>query len=120
LLTGLEGFIERYGHEAPEVVWLAACAWLERAAETAKEVPFSRLKWYPNGELGRLRRDMAAGLQLARFAVALQEEENEAMREMGAALHEVAAEEAKKRRREQTAPAQRARLAKAAKRKGQP
>lgn len=113
-VEGIAGFVSRRGDRAAEVVWDAALAMLERAFRDARESSESRWRWYPRGELRRLRRDVAEALELARLAVALREEEQEQSRELDEELTRTAAEAGKARRRAQTLPAERARLAKAA------
>jgi hypothetical protein len=59
----------------------------------------------------------ARALELAHLAVALQEEDNEAVHELERDLREQAAEAGRRSRREMTLPAEQARLAKAARRR---
>lgn len=113
-LKGLAAFVERRGDRAAEVVWDAALVMLERACADAREAQSARWRSWPRGELRRLRRDLAEGLELARLAVALQEEDHEQGREMDRDLVELAAAAGKAQRRAQTLPAERARLAKKA------
>lgn len=115
--TGLAGFVDRYGDESAEVLWWAALAWIERAAHEAREAHFGRWRYYPRGELRRLRRDLLPALMLARAAVALQEEANEHIRELDLELRAEAERIAARARREQTREAERARLEKAARRR---
>jgi len=107
---GLEAFLERHGDRAAETLWWSALAILDRAVEDAAEGKWGRWRFYPAGELRRLRRDLAEGLELARLAVALQEEENESRAELDAELREAAAEAGRKRRRQGTLEAERVRL----------
>jgi hypothetical protein len=72
----VEQFIERFGTEAPEVIWTAALAWMERSAAEARKDSGTRWRYYPHGALRHLRRDVAGALLLARFAAALQEQQN--------------------------------------------
>jgi hypothetical protein len=109
---GMAGFLDRFGDESAEIAWLAGLAWIDRAAAAAREGKWGRFRYYPAGELRRLRRDLAGALQLCRWAVAMQEEENEHSRELTAELHAAAEEAGRRRRRAQTLPAERARLAK--------
>lgn len=95
--------------DAPEVVYLAAVAMLERAVTEAREFRPSQWRYYPRGQLRRLRRNVAQGLALARVAVNLQEAQNDAGRELDRELREQAAEAGRRRRREQTLPAEEAR-----------
>ena len=110
MTNGLDGFVERYGAESAEVAWLAGLAWIERAVQTAREGNFGRFRWYPTGELRRLRRDLHGGLLLCRFAVSFQEEENEQYRSLTVELEREAAAAAARRRREGTREAERVRL----------
>lgn len=116
-VDGLAGFLERRGDRAAEVVWEAALVMVARAAEEAREGHWGRWRHYPSGELRRLRRDLAEALELARLAVALREEEHNRSAELDAELATQAAEAARRRRREQTLPAERARLANLARRR---
>jgi hypothetical protein len=110
-------FVESFGDEAAEAIWLAACAWLERSAALARDTLDNRFRWYPKGELDRLRREIAAALQLARFACAVQSEENDMLTALMRPIREEAAAQAKAKRREGTLEAERVRLANAAKRR---
>lgn len=114
---GLEGFFERVGDEAAEVAWEAALAWAERSVRDARAGNFGRFRWYPSGELRRLRRDLAHALELARFAVALQEEENDVLRALTRQAREALEEAEKARRRNGTREAERVRLEKAARKR---
>lgn len=116
---GLQAYVERRGDRAAEVAWDAALALIRRAADDAGEGRWGRWRFYPKGELRRLRRDLAEGLELARLAVALCEEDKLQTAELDAELAEVAAEAGRARRRAQTLPAERARLAKQAQRRSQ-
>jgi hypothetical protein len=107
---GLEAFIERYGSEAPEVVWQAALALLERTATGARVAAASRWSYYPQGELRRLRHELAGAMMLARLAVALQEEENSLDRELVTRARDVAEEQRQREKRAMTIEAERARL----------
>jgi len=98
--------------DAPEVMWSAAIAMLRRATTEAEEARFGRFRSYPQGQLRRLREDVANGLKLARLAVALQEAEAEQGRELAEELHEQAVAAGRARRRAQTLPAELARVRK--------
>jgi hypothetical protein len=110
-------FVEHFGDEAAEVIWLAACSWLERSAALARDTLDNRFRWYPAGELHRLRREIAAALQLARFACAVQSEENDMYAALMRPIREEAAAKAKAKRRDGTREAERVRLENAAKRR---
>jgi hypothetical protein len=98
--------------DAPEVIWCAGLAMLERAIAEAREARHGRFGVYPEGQLRRLRRGLAQGLLLTRLAVAMQAAERERGRELDEELREQAAAVAAARRRAQTLPAQLARLEK--------
>lgn len=115
--AGIEAFLARHGDDAAEVTWWAALSLLERAAINAREGRWGPWRFYPAGQLRRLRRDIAQALELARLAVALQEEENNAERQLDVELREHAAEAGRQRRRAGTLAAEEARLAKARQRR---
>ncbi len=107
---GLQAFVDRYGTEAPEAIWTAALALLEKAATDARAVSGNRWRHYPQGEIRRLRRELAGAMMLARLAAALQEEENLAESELVRAARDAAETQRKADGRARTAAAQRARL----------
>jgi len=114
---GIHGFLERHADRAASTAWVAALAMIEAACQEARERSHSRWRYYPAGELRRLRRDLAAALELARFAVALAEEERtltETLERDARAERDQAGRQA---RRAQTLPAELARLANAARRR---
>lgn len=98
--------------DAPEVIWAASIAMLRRATSEAEEARFGRFRFYPEGQLRRLREDIARGLKLARLASAMQVAESARGAELDQELHDQAVEAARSRRRAQTLPAQLARLEK--------
>jgi len=109
---GLLAFLED-ASDAPEVLWAAGLAMIERAVSEAKEARYGRFRHYPAGQLRRLRRDLSDGLKLSRLAVVLQEADTARGAELDAELHAAAAAAAgAARRRAQTMPAQLARLEK--------
>jgi hypothetical protein len=112
-VDGLAAFVERHGDHAAEVLWWGALSLLERAAHEAREGNWGRWRHYPRGELRRLRRDLAEALELARLAVAFQDEENARMRDLGVDLRREAAEVAAAHRRDGTREAERVRLLRA-------
>jgi hypothetical protein len=112
--TGLERFLSRHGDDAAELLWTAALSWLEAAARDAGEAHYGRWRYYPAGELRRLRTGIARALELARLAVAMQEQANEEARSLAAALRDEAANAAARGRRRPTAEATRVRLLKQA------
>lgn len=114
---GIAGFVERLGDQAAEITWEASLAMIERAARDAREAKWARFRWFPSGELRRLRRDLAHALELARFAVAMQEDETELVRELMADARAQAEEAGRRRRREQTMEAERVRLEKGRRRR---
>jgi len=85
---------------------------LERAIGEAKEGRFGRFRAYPEGQLRRLRTDVARGMKLVRLATAMQVADRELGRELEEELHEQAVTAGKARRRAQTLPAELARLEK--------
>jgi hypothetical protein len=96
--------------DAPEVMWAAAIAMMRRATAEAEEARYGRFRHYPQGQLRRLREDVARGMKLARLAAALQEADDERGRELHEELHESAVAAAGRRRREQTLPGELARV----------
>jgi hypothetical protein len=96
-----------------EVAWLASLAWLERAAVEAREVADSRFRAFPEGELSRLRHELAGALSLARFAVAARRADEDLVAELTREAREAAADAGRARRREQTREAERVRLLRA-------
>jgi hypothetical protein len=109
--------LEGHGEDAAEAAWLSALALVDRATGRAREGQYGRWSSYPGGELRRLRRELAAALRLARFAVLLQETENERLRDLTADLRRSAAEAGARARREGTREAERVRLENAARRR---
>lgn len=107
--TGLDAFVARYGSEAPEVIWTAALAWIERVAVDARHQSGQRWQHHPDGELRRLRRELAGGLMLARLAAALQEEDNSLERDLLLEAH-AAAEARREQEKRERLEAERARL----------
>jgi hypothetical protein len=117
-LAELASFLQEHGDDAAEAAWLAAIALIENACGRGREGQFGRWRAFPRGELRRLRRDIAAGLRLARFAVVLQDAENARYDELEVELREAAAEAGRKRRRAGTLEAERVRLENAARQRG--
>lgn len=103
--------------DAPDVIWSAALAHLERALNDAKEASHGRFRHYPEGQLRKLREGTAQSMKLARLAVAMLEAEREQTRELDEELRERAEEAARAAGRAQTLPAQLARLEKQRRRK---
>lgn len=106
---GLDAFLARYGSEAPEVIWTAALAWIERVVGEARAQAGHRWHHYPDGEIRRLRRELAGALMLARLAAALQEEDNSLERELLLQAH-AAADEERGQEKRAALEAERARL----------
>jgi hypothetical protein len=77
----LAAFLEDCREDAAEASWSAGLAMIERACARARESE-TRFRFYPPGELRKLRRGIARGLVLCRFAVALQQDENALMHEL--------------------------------------
>jgi hypothetical protein len=113
---GLLRFLEDVD-DAPEVVWDAALAMVERAVSEARARSSSQWRYHAPGELRRLRRRVGAAMRLARLAAALQEAAQAHERDLDRELREQAAQAAAERRRAQTLPAERARLEKARQRR---
>lgn len=113
----LERFGARYGDEVASVVWTAALGMLEQAAKAAREGNWGRWRNYPRGELRRLRRDVARALELARLAVALQAEADDAGADLAEDLRRAASHAAARAGRERTLDAEYVRCAKAAARR---
>lgn len=107
--ASLLAFLQDVG-DAPEVLWSAGLAMLDRAVADGRAAGHSRFRHHPRGQLRLVRRELAQAMQLLRLAVALQEAERET--ELDVALRVEASAAVKKRRREQTLPAQLARLEK--------
>ncbi len=105
----LVAFLAEVG-DAPEVVWAAGIAMLERAIGEAKEARHGRFRAYPDGQLRRLRTDVARGMKLVKLAAAMQNADRVADRELDEHLHQAAVDAGKAKRRAQTLPAQLARL----------
>lgn len=98
--------------DAPEVVWAAAIAMLRRATNEAEEARWGRFRAFPEGQVRRLREDVARAMKLARLAQAMQTADCERDRELHEDLHRQAVAAGRARRRAQTLPAQIARLEK--------
>src|SRR5579871_3100607 len=109
-------FLEDVG-DAPEILWAAALAIVARGLREAEEARHGRFRHNPNGQVRRLRAEMARGLKLARLAAAVQEEQSVRESTLDADLVARAAAAAKELRRAQTLPAQLARLENARRRK---
>jgi GNAT superfamily N-acetyltransferase len=105
-------FLQEVG-DAPEVIWTAALAMIQRALDDAAEARWSRFRSYPQGQLRRLNESIARGVKLGELAVALQEADSAQERGLAADLLDHAAAAAKATRRAQTKPAEIARLANA-------
>jgi hypothetical protein len=105
--ASLLAFLEDVG-DAPEVLWSAGLAMLDRAVTDGRESRHARFRYHPAGQLRLVRREIAQGMRLLRLAVAMQEAGR--ADELDVALRIEASAAAKRRRREQTLPAQLARL----------
>lgn len=106
---GLEAWIDRDAGAAAEGLWLAALAMIGRVADEERTRVGQWHHW-PRGRVRRLRRDLAHAIALARIALELEEAEQTRADELAAEIRAAAAEAGKRRRREQTIPAERARL----------
>lgn len=113
--AGLVRFLEETC-DAPEVLWCAGLALLERGVVDARERS-AHFRHRPSSDLRRLRREVAQGLRLCRLAAHLQVADDEREGELHEELRRLAEEAGRQARRAQTLPAERARLAKHAARK---
>lgn len=104
-------FLHEHADRMAEVAWLGALAWLERAAIEARETAESRFRVFPESELSHLRHEVAGALSLARFAAAARRADQDLVHELMRDTREAANAAERRRRREQTLPAERARLA---------
>lgn len=97
-------FIERFGDDAGEALFMASLAMLEQAAVRAREGTWGRWSHFPRGEVRRLRRDVGRAMRLAHQALLLQEEVNESLHrltngvELDADLRDAAVRATKPRR----------------------
>jgi hypothetical protein len=89
---GVPGLLERRGAETAEVAWELALTWLERAAARGRDGRHGRWRHWPIGELRTLRYEVARAMELARFAVTLQEYENVGLRDLTRELQAAAAD----------------------------
>lgn len=103
----LLSFLQEVG-DAPEVIWTAGIAMIQRALDEAVEARWSRFRSYPQGQLRRLNEAINRGLKLNELAVALQEADTVQERALTADLYDRAAVAGKA-----TRPAEIARLANA-------
>jgi hypothetical protein len=103
-------FVERFGDDAGEALWYAGLALLDQAVKRGQEGAYGRFRHFPGGELRRLRKDLARGLSMCRESCTLQDLVNGELRELTRDLDEQAQEAGRRRRREQTWPAEQARL----------
>jgi len=116
--TGLN-FVDRFGEEAGEALFMAGVAMLEQAVARAREGVYGRWKYFPAGEVRKLRRDVARALRLVHEAQRVQDLVNEELRELSRPIDEMLLERARAERRAGTREAERVRLIKhAARREG--
>lgn len=99
--------------DGPEVLWSAALAIVRSVAADGEEARWSRFRHYPQGQVRHLREGLDRALELAELAAQWQEQIDRRDADLTAELREAAAEAGRKRRRAQTLPAERARLANA-------
>lgn len=104
--------------ELPQVMWYAALGSIEKAIERTRGWAWWRAR--PDAELRRLRREVDSALRLAAIAVDFQEVRNKAVGEENRLVRDLQRQAGEARRRAQTLPAERARLAKARARRENP
>lgn len=110
-------YFERRGDYAAEVIWDAALVMLRHAIADVEG--YGHWRSYPRGRLRKLRRGVVEAMELARLAVNIQDGINERDLEIARDAEEQHRTAAARRRREQTMPAELARLAKAAARRAE-
>lgn len=109
-LVGIEGFVERYGDHAADVLWEGSLVLIERAVGRLREDrEQARFRSTPRSELRHLRRELAEALSVARLSVAVRESVRERDRELNAELAAAVAAAGRRRRREGTREAERVR-----------
>ena len=109
LAVQITALFDGYRDDLPETLWFASLSMIDKATERTRNWHWWRSE--PAFELRRLRERIAPALALARIAAALQEADNGVERDFERDLREAAADAGKRRRRAQTLPAERARLA---------
>lgn len=112
----LDRFFEQYDGDAAEIIWTAALGMIEKAVIEARQTSSSRWRYFPGGELRRLRDELASALSLARFAAALEEDANERERKLAAGSEAALDEELRRRRRSGTEQAERVRTGRSSRR----
>jgi hypothetical protein len=80
LAVALTAYLDRRGERVAEVLWAGAIVLLRQALEDAERDDWGRWRSMPRRHLRVLRTQLAAGLELARLATAMQEDENERFR----------------------------------------
>lgn len=105
-------FVERFGDDAGEALFMAGLAMLDQALARAREGTYGRFRHYPRGELRRLRKDVSRGLTMCRQAAKLQDLVNDELYSLTHDLNEAARAAGARRRRAGTLAAEDARLAK--------
>jgi hypothetical protein len=109
-LVGIEGFVERYGDRAADVLWEGALAMADRAIEHQREDrEHARFRTTPRSQLRHLRQELAEALSVARLSVAVREAVHERDRDLNAELAAAAAAAGRQGRRERTREAERVR-----------
>jgi hypothetical protein len=111
---GLSGWLlSGFGEDAADAAWTSALALLERAAQRAREGRHGRWAHYPDGDLRRLRRDVAQALWMARTAAVLQSESNDLVSELNKPVRAMVERDRQAQRRAGTVEAERVRLLRA-------
>jgi hypothetical protein len=75
-------FVERFGDEAGEALFNAGLAMIDQAVGRAREGVWGRWRFYPRGEVRKLRRDIARALRMIRQAQLLQEQISSELRDL--------------------------------------
>ena len=94
-----------------DALWSAAAGLLELAAQRARDSLHGRLHSSPRGELRRFEETVGRALEAARLGVELHEADRDDWHDATRELRERAQDAARAVRRQQTMPAQQARLA---------
>lgn len=115
LVDALADLLDGYsGDELAEAMWQAALGVIDRALARTRD--WAWWKTYPRDEHARLTGELEEALRLAGFAAEFQAARNLAVADESRLVRDLAEQAAAARRRAQTLPAERARLARAAER----
>jgi hypothetical protein len=110
-------FVDRFGDDAGEALFMAGIAMIEQAVNRAREGVYGRWRYFPGGEVRKLRQQIARGLRLVHEAQLLQDHVNDELRALTQPIDELLADRAREKRRAGTREAERVRLANAAARR---